>query len=879
MKTKWDLSIWYLCALFCGISAISAEATALTFERDVRPILKSHCFHCHGEGEKLSGGVDLRLRRLMLHPAADGAQVIVPGKPEESEMVKLVREGEMPKKGRKLTAPEIGVLEQWIAQGAKTLREEPLEVPKFWITEEERAFWAFQPIHRRDPPANDHRGWVRTPVDAFILAQLNAQKIEPAPEADKQTLLRRVTLDLTGLPPSPEEIDAFLADPAPDAYEKVVARLLASPAYGERWARHWLDIAGYADSNGFTEVDSPRPHAWRYRDYVIRSLNADKPWDRFIQEQLAGDELAALGQDPARVVADHPEREELLVATGFLRMAPDGTGDEVPDQNLARNQVVAETLQIVSSSLLGLTVGCAQCHDHRYDPIAQADYTRLRAIFEPAYDWKKWRRPNERLISLYTADQRAKAETIEAAAKKIDEEAKTMSIKFKDAIFEKRVAALPEEFREKAREARKTSAHKRSAEQKQFFKEYPEVNVDAGSLDLFDIEADKQVKAKRAEANKLRETKPSEPFVMALTEPGGEPPETFLFHRGDHEQPREKIPPGELTVVGFTSPVEIPLKDPALPTTGRRLAYARHLTNGKHPLVARVLVNRFWRHHFGRGIVNTPGDLGAQGERPTHPELLDWLADEFIAGGWRLKPLHQLLVTSSVYRQASRHDAALRKDPENKYHARFALQRLDAETLRDTVLAVCGKLNPAPFGPPVSIAVDLSGRVVTGQQKKDGNGDPTGVETIGDQEFRRSIYTQVRRRQPLTLLDAFDAPSMTPNCDARARTTVAPQSLLLMNDSFVVNAATALAERLRREHAGNARAQVTRAWRLLYGSAPTDSELREALLFLAEQSETVRARAAAQAPKKDAPVPDPQLQSLASLCQALLSTNRFLYIE
>lgn len=864
---------------FLAVLAAPARAAELTFERDVRPILKTHCFHCHGEGEKLKGGVDLRLRRLMLHPADDGAEVMVPGKPEESEMVHLVRTGEMPKKGKKLTPSEVATLERWIANGAKTLREEPAEVPKFWITEEEREFWSFQPIRRLAPPAVKSTARVRTPVDAFVLAQLEAHALDFAPEADKATLLRRVTLDLTGLPPTPEEVEAFVADTAPEAYEKTVDRLLASPAYGERWARHWLDVAGYADSNGFTEADSVRPHAWHYRDYVICALNADKPWDQFIQEQLAGDELAKVDRDLARDAITDPARRELLTATGFLRMAPDGTGDQVPDEKLARNQVVAETLKVVSSSLLGLTVGCAQCHDHRYDPIAQADYTRLRAIFEPAYDWKKWRRPGERLVSLYTPEERAKADVIEVEAKKIDEDAKALSAKYKDEIFAKRVAALPEELHALARETRKTPADKRTAEQKQLFKEHPGVNVDAGSLDLFDVEADKRVKAHQADAAKVRSTKPPEQFLMVLTEVAREVPETFVFHRGDHEQPREKIAPGELAILALPNVSEIPAKDPEHTSSGRRLAYARHLTSGKHPLVARVLVNRFWMHHFGRGFVNTPGDLGAQGERPTHPELLDWLASEFMASGWKLKPLHKLLVTSSVYRQSAQHEAALRADPENKLYARFKLQRLDAETLRDALLAVAGKLNPAQFGAPVQIAVDLSGRVVLGQQKKDGNGDPIGVESLGAEEFRRSIYAQVRRKQPVTMLDAFDAPVMTPNCEVRASTTVAPQSLLLMNDAFLVSTATHFAERLRREHAGSARGQITRAWRLLFGVAPSESELREGLLFLAEQNETLRARGAAQPPKKDAPAPDPQLQALASLCQALLSTNRFLYVE
>ncbi len=844
----------------------------LSFERDIRPIVKTHCFHCHGEGEKLKGGVDLRLRRFMLRELKDGGgHVMVPGQPEESEMLRLVREGEMPKEGKKLNAEEIAKLEKWIAAGAPTGREEPAEVPKFFITEEEREFWAFRPIARPAVPGDGN------PVDGFVSAKLKEHGLDFAPEADARTLIRRLSLDLTGLPPKPEEVEAFASDTAPDAYERLADRLLASPAYGERWARHWLDVAGYADSNGMTEADSPRPHAWRYRDYVIRAMNADKPWSDFIVEQLAGDELAAANHANAAQVATDPAKLDLLTATGFLRMAPDGTGDEVPDQKLARNEVIADTLKVVSSSLLGLTVACAQCHDHRYDPIAQADYFRLRAVFEPALDWKNWRRPNERLTSLYTPAQRLHAEAIEGEAHEWDLVAEARTIEHKHRIFAARLAALPENLREPIRLARATPADKRTPEQQQLFKEHPGLNVDAGSLDLFDMAADKEVKALREEGRKRRAAKPVEPFVMALTEVAGQAPETHLFNRGDHEQPREKIAPGELMILRAADVADIPER--AGDTTQRRLAYARWLTSGRHPLVARVLVNRFWLGHFGRGLVNTPGDFGTLGEKPTHPELLDWLASEFMANGWRLKPLHKLLVISRTYRQSSRNDAAQNADPDNKFYARFRLHRLDAEALRDSMLAVTGRLNAQQFGPAVGIALDPAGRIVPGNQKKDNNGDPIGFDPVGDQEFRRSIYITMRRRQPLTMLDTFDAPVMSPNCNLRDTTTVAPQSLLLMNDAFIVNTATKLAERLRVEHGGDARGQLNAAWHLLYGSAPSDAALSTALSFLAEQSETLRARAALTPPKKDAPPVDPHLQALASLCQTLLSANRFLYVE
>ena len=845
--------------------ALPADAQERSFERDVRPILKAHCFLCHGEDGKPKGGVDLRLRRFMLKELDEGVRVMVPGQPEESEMLRLVRAGEMPKKGKKLTAAEIATLEQWIAQGAKTLREEPEQVPKFWITEEERAFWAFQAIAR---PAVPERAGAKNAVDAFVLAKLEAGGLSFAPEAEKQTLLRRVTLDLTGLPPSPEAVAAFVADASPEAYEKVVDRLLASPAYGERWARHWLDVAGYADSNGFAEADSLRPHAWRYRDYVIRAMNADKPWDRFIQEQLAGDELAGARHGDADAGIRSPEATELLTATGFLRNAPDGTGDQVPDQNLARNQVVVETIKIVSSSLLGLTVGCAQCHDHRYDPIAQEDYTRLRAVFEPAFDWKQWRAPAARLVSLFTPEQRAQSEAIEGEARERDAAADALNAKFKDEIFAKRLGELPEELREPIRAVRATAAEKRTPEQRQLFKDHPALNVDAGPLDLFDKEADAKVKAVRAEAAKHRARKPPEPMLPVLTEVAGQVPETFLFHRGDHDQPREKVAPGELAILALSSPASIPEKDPALATSGRRLAYARHLTDGKHPLVARVLVNRFWQHHFGRGLVNTTGDFGALGERPTHPELLDWLASEFMAGGWRLKPLQKLMVMSAAYRQSSRHDAALAADPDNRLYARFRLQRLDAETLRDAILAATGKLDPEAFGEPTPVARHITGRIVVGDEKLDANSEPVEVLSRGAKDFRRSIYIQARRKYPLTVLDTFDAPIMSPNCNGRTATTIAPQALMLMNDQFVVDQSLALAQRLRAE-GGDHRARVARLWRLLFNTDPTDAEAADALAFWDAQSATLTAKGN----------PDPSLAAAASLCQVLLASNRFLYIE
>ncbi len=865
-----------LLLLALTVPAHSAERP-LTFEKDIRPIVKAHCTHCHGEEENPEGGVDLRLRRFMDKALDGGAHLIVAGDPKKSELVQIIRRGEMPKKGKKMSEQELALLERWITQGAKTARPEPLTLaPGPMVSDEDREYWAFQPVKRPAVPADVPTAKVRTPVDAFLLQAMRDKNLTFAPEADRRTLIRRVTLDMTGLLPSPQEVEAFVEDPSPLAYEELVERLLASDAYGERWARHWLDVAGYADSNGYAEADSVRPHAWRYRDYVIRSLNEDKPWNEFIREQLAGDELAgATHQDFQQAVLD-PKRRDQLTATAFMRLAPDGTGDTVDDANLARNQVIAEQMKIMTSSLMGLTVACAQCHDHRYDPISQADYYRLRAVFDPAYHWKSWRPPAQRLYSLYTPEERARAAEIEVQAKAIETEARAMGKKFLDEIFEVEILKLPEAEREPYRLARATVEKSRTPEQKALLKKYPSA-LALYSLNLYDQKKQDLVDAKMAEATKLRATKPVEGFVMALTEVKGQVPASNLHNRGDHEQPKQPVTPGELGIIA-TPEVE-PFKPVPVNSgsSGRRLAYAQWLTSGKHPLVSRVLVNRFWLHHMGRGIVNTPGDFGHQGELPTHPELLDWLADEFVTGGWKLKPLHRLILLSTAYRQSSVHDDSLRTDPDNKLYARFKMRRLDAESLRDSVLTTTGTLVRTSYGPPSSIGRDPAGRVVVGIDK--GTITKHQVESGGQNDFRRSIYIQVRRNMPVTLLDTFDAPTMVPNCEMRSQTTVAPQSLLLMNDVFILDSARRLADRLQAEAPNDVRAQLQLAWKLLYGRPATDADITRCLAYIGEQTkELTKYHHDTQRPK-GAPVPNPPQEALASLCQILYSSNRFLYIE
>jgi len=715
-----------------------------------------------------------------MQKGGESGTAIVPGIVDESLLLQRVQSGEMPPGEMKLTPKELESLIRWIADGAQTARPEPESIASgLGITPEERAFWSFQPVHRPTEPIvrPDVQGRIRTAIDAYLLAQM-PEGLTFAEEADRHTLILRSHFDLTGLPPSADQLQHWIEDPSEDWYARLIDSLLVSPNYGERWGRHWLDIAGYADSDGYTVSDPERQWAWKYRDYVIRSFNADKPFDRFITEQLAGDELA--GPQQGDLTA---EQIELLSATGFLRMAADGTGSG-EDNPTARNQVIGDTLRIVSTSLLGLSVGCAQCHDHRYDPIPQTDYYALRAVFAPAMDWQNWRVPSQRMMSLYTEADRQKAAEASAEANAIGAERAGKQKDYMAQALEKELQKYEEPLRAPLRTAYETEAGKRTPEQTDLLNRNPSVNISPGVLYQYLPAAAEDLKkydARIAEANGKR---PPEEFLAVLTEPAGHLPETQLFHRGDFQQPTFVVPPGTLTVAcPEDARIEFPVDDAALPTSGRRLAFAKWLTNRDNPLVARVIANRIWLHHFGRGLVPTPADFGRLGAAPTHPELLDWLADEFMQNGWSVKHLHRIILSSSAWRQSSRRVAMHESlDPDNRFYSRQSIARLDAELVRDRMLAVSGRLNPQQFGAPAPIVEDDAGQVV-----------------IDDNETRRSLYIKTRRSQPVAMLQAFDAPVMEVNCERRPVSTVATQSLMLMNSSSVLNHAAKLAERCRSE--------------------------------------------------------------------------------
>ena len=848
-----------LAILFLATAADrAAAADPVTFELHVRPILKAYCLDCHGAAEKMAGKLDLRLKRFAVAGGTSGPAV-VPGDAAKSLLVERMKSGEMPPVGKKVPADQIAVIEKWIAGGARTLRDEPATLPPgLGITAEERAYWFYQPLKRPTPPVVSPSDRVRTPIDAFVLAKLREKRLAFNPDADRATLVRRATFDLTGLPPTATEIADFVADASPDAYEKLLDRLLASPAYGERMARHWLDAAGYADSDGDGTADTVRPHAWRYRDYVIRAFNADKPLDRFVVEQVAGDELV-----PQPWTNLKSEQVELLAATGFLRTAPDGTasGGTAADAE----QVVTDTLKIVTSTLMGTSVACAQCHDHRYDPIPHTDYFRLRAVFEPALDPAKWRRPAERRVSLYTDADRAKAAAVDAEAAKMQAEHNTRQAAAVRAAFEKELEKFPANDRPKLKAAFDTPEAKRTDEQKKLVAATPKLNVTPGVLYQYDQKTADELKAMQAKVQAKRAEKPVEEFVAVMAEVPGRVPPTKLFHRGDARQPiGPDLAPADLTIAAADGkPFEIAPKDGKLPTTGRRLAWAAHLTDGTHPLFGRVMANRIWLNHLGRGIVDTPGEFGKLGQLPTHPELLDWLATELPRQKWSLKAFHKLVMTSTVYRQSSARETSKDAiDGGNALYGRFPVRRLEAEALRDRLLVAAGRLDRTPFGPPVAAVEDATGQVGTPDDKP-----------------RRSVYLQARRSKPVAFLTAFDAPAGELHCERRNPTTSAPQALMLLNSDFVRKQAGYVAVRVRSGattrgffaslvNPPTAEQLAAKAWEVVYLRPPTADELRLGAAFLKTQTAALRGKA------KDA-----DLAALTNLCQQLLASNEFLYMD
>ncbi len=787
-------AVWSLISAHSVASAGDSQPTPEQlryFEEKVRPLLVENCFKCHG-AEKQKGNLRLDSPATILAGGDSGA-AIVPGKPDESLLVEAINyeSFEMPPSG-KLNDDAIAVLTNWIKMGAPwPAGDPPITVAASkvrTITDEDRKWWAYQPLRDVAVPHVDDDAACRNEIDRFIVARLQQQKLSPAPQADRLTLIRRAYFDLIGLPPTPEEIDAFLADPSPDAYDHLIDRLLDDPRYGERWARHWLDLVRYAESDGFKQ-DAFRPNAWRYRDYVVRSLNDDKPYDQFVMEQLAGDEIA-------------PHDPDALAATGYLRHWIYEYNQR--DVRTQWSNILNDVTDVTADVFLGMGMGCARCHDHKFDPILQRDYFRLQAFFTPL-------RPRDDLPT-------GTAEELADYQRKLAEwEAKTADIRRQIDEIERPVyqqAANPaiNKFPPDIRPMlRKAASDRLPFEQqiaelafRQVQEEYDKLNI-AGKLKGEEKEQWSSLTAQLVEY----ETQKPKPLLTAycVTDIGPVAPPTMI--PGDRKQ--EPIDPGFPTVLD-PSTAAIESLPEAPNSTGRRTALARWIARPDNPVSTRVIVNRIWQYHFGRGLVATASDFGHLGEPPTHPELLDWLTRQFIDSGWSMKKMHRLMMTSATYQQASLlpHAASsklLAIDPENRLLWRMNVHRLDAEQIRDAVLVVTGELNPVAGGPSVDA------------------GQP-----------RRTIYTKVVRNDRDPLLDVFDAPDGFSSISQRNVTTTPTQSLFMINGSWSLQRAKALAGRLQKEKLDSVQL-VIRAYRLAYGREPTPSQLAAALSFLNEQSQ------------------------------------------
>ncbi len=787
---KPSLFLW-LFAVTISQAAPDREAIAF-FEKEVRPVLAEHCFECHGP-EKKRGGLRLDFHEALLS-GGDSGPALVSGKPDESLLITAVRRTEsdleMPPK-KALPAAAVAALEKWVAMGAPwpdSGAPRPA-VSKDRFTDQERAWWAIQPVQNPVPP-DANSPWVRNEIDQFVLAGLQKAGLNPAPEADRIELLRRATYDLTGLPPTPAQIEAFLADTRPDAWERLIDSLLASPQYGERWAQHWLDVVRWAESDGYRQ-DAYRPQAWPYRDYVIGSLNADKPYDLFVKEQLAGDEIDR----------DNPD---VLIGTAFLR-----NGIYEYNQRDARFQwdlIVNELTSVTSEAFLGLGLGCAQCHDHKFDPLLQKDYYALQAFLAPV----SWRFD----LPLATPVQQ---EAYAEALQKWD--AATTEIRAGiDAILEHRILKAQDANRKMFPEdiqaliakpkQQRTALEQQLVELVEVQTRYERERFDERSIKGEEAE---KLKTLRAELAKFDHLKPKPlPTAFVATDVGPQAPEVLLKNR----RGSTAIEPGFPSILNAGTPEILPTRSDS---TGRRLALANWIARTDNPLSTRVITNRIWQHHFGTGLVSTPNDFGTLGEAPSHPELLDFLTTRFVAGGWKMKSLHRLILTSATYRQTARREPGQRElvaDPFNRLFWRFPPQRLDAEQIRDTLLVASGEL--------------ISG----GLQSSVDGATP-----------RRSIYVRKLRNTPDPVLAAFDLPLGFSSSPTRPATTTPLQALLLANGEWPLQRARAMSQGLLKTTPENPAGAIRRAYQALFSREPSQTEAQHALNYLTKETTLAKGQA------------------------------------
>jgi hypothetical protein len=808
---------WFGLLLAAGVSALMAVAPARSaekvglsddekvkfFEKEVKPILEASCFKCHGGEAKIKGGLRLTSRAGVLKGGETSPAVSLEH-PEKSLLLTAINykdeDLEMPPK-EKLSAEKIAVLTKWVEMGApftpggpEVVSAEPVKRMSPPVNAETMKFWSYQPIKRPAVPVVREANWVRTPVDAFILQRLEASGMRHAEPAPRTALLRRAYYDLTGLAPKPEEVAAFLADESPEAFEKVVDRLLASPQYGEKWGRHWLDVVRYAETNSF-ERDSAKPNAWKYRDYVIDSFNKDKPFDQFVREQLAGDEMP------------HPTAET-IIATGFYRLG--AWDDEPADRAQARFDELDDIVTTVGQGFLGMTLNCCRCHDHKIDPIPQKDYYSMVAFF---HNTTSYETNGPKILTDIVPDDQKKAYELEV-----------QSIAARKGDLHQRIDA----FEKPVLKAMTPTARAEFEKSKK-----RQVLLEGKILAATNADELRHYKDLKKQLKELEDRKPGAfPQALSIKENSPNYLKTYVLKRGNASSPGEEVFPAFPQVL---NPPKVKMPGPPKPgqkTSGLRTQLADWLTSEKNPLVARVIANRLWQHHFGRGIVRSPNDFGFGGDKPTHPELLDYLATELVAKGWHMKAIHKLIMMSNAYQMSSApNEENLAKDPQNDLFWRFDMRRLTAEEIRDSILEVTGKLNLKMGGPsiyPTIPAVILAGQSVPGQGW--GKSSP-------EEASRRSVYIHVKRSLVVPILSAFDAADTDFSCPARFQTTQSTQALMMMNGDTMNEEARSYAQRLKKEAGDDRAAEVRLGLKLALSREPAADEVERGVQFMAKLKE------------------------------------------
>ena len=836
------------------------------FETDIVPILRTHCLECHGETDQ-EANLDLRTVSSMLRGGQRGPVLSV-GHSERSEFYAQISNQEMPP-----TAPlpqeTIDMIRRWIDAGAPCDESVQLPNPKDLVSTQDRDFWAYQPIRQTRPIRLDDPQPTRTGVDTFLLKKLGENDLTYAPDADRETLVRRIYIDLIGLPPSQAQVARFLADERPNAWLRLIDTVMASPHFGERWARSWLDWSGYVDvygkDNDFAII-KPLPGRWRYRDYVIQSFNDDKPIDQFIVEQMAGDELV----DWRSADQFTPQIRELLTATGFLLCADDDTDQPELNTPPIRHHVLQRTGEIVANNLFALTVQCAKCHDHKYEPIPQLDYYRWLANFSPVFNPQRWVTSKEHGIPNVSAQEQVKIDrhnaAITAKIEQLTAKRKTIHSKYRKELFEKQIIQLPLDRQEEAKTAFLTSPEKRSEQQSSLLAEHHLVFSDEQIRETLSLE-DRKTKQQLEQAISSLNEQQRHYGTLQVAIEQNPPSSTFVLRRGEVGAPGTAVQPGNFTILSHvTDHKEHPSLHPNVNSSGRRSAMAQHVTNPDSvagTLVARVFVNRIWQELLGVGIVPTSDNFGVSGARPTHPALLDWLTYEFIRNDWQLKPLIRTILMSTAYRQDSvRTDSqhALEIDPGNQLLWRSRLKRLTSEQIRDRILTVSGGLERTIGGEPVPLYVRPDGKIVI---------DMDAIPTSSS-HLRRSIYILNRRNYHLSLLTTFDQPFLTTNCTVREPSTVVTQSLTMLNDEFVIQNARNFARQvLRQSPSRKAGTLIQNAFQQGLGRAPDDEEHVICVNLYTQHLDRFHTLG------ND----DETLMALSQICHLLFKTNEFLYLR